>query len=303
MDTLSQYISLCGLDNVTRALREAPELQATLAHAQAVRDKMSAHTLFPADLLAHVLGYAWRDAKRIALVCKRWADLVRGTAFWARAIERSLKWPPKAKPAELALFKRYWSPFSNPHWKQREDQLGWLFNSGLWQSKAEKEAPCELHLLLKSRDRLRCCQWMIYYCGESSNASLRSFIGQVIANGDGKAVWNFQPTMEWATSRINIYTHPTFAGAIHTADHKIPFIGYLEWINPRLGVRWVGQGLDLDAKSERSIVPHGKGTWTFADGTTLSGDKVAVAGHIFDGGKVYSKVEWAANDAKRQKLE
>lgn len=191
------------------------------------------------DLLLKILGFIdISDIKTVPLVCAYWNNLFKSAPFWQPFVERKLKGFPVCTH-NAAMFHKYSSSLKLG--------FGWIF---------QEKGPNWLNIneiLLDDNDNY-------------TKIRLR----------DGKQVSNICYIIDRKKKLYEKFV------LLH------PSLKYLNFINNPLeileirseqdGIKFVGSNEDKQAKKYFEIVPHGAGTWTFPDGSTFSGDKVACEG-------------------------
>lgn len=181
------------------------------------------------------------DIKHLFLVCKRWNNLGKHAPFWQPFVERKLKGFPVCTH-NAAMFHKYSSSLKLG--------FGWVFcKKGPEWFETAKESNA---IILNENDWTEMC--------------LR----------DGKQVSNICYCLE----TFNLYErfvllHRTLK---YLKTIERPSFQILEIRYEQDGIKFVGSTNDKQAQNYGRLLPHGGGTWTFPDGSTFSGDKVACDG-------------------------
>jgi hypothetical protein len=195
----------------------------------------------PTDVLTLLLGFAWRNTLSIALVCKKWNQIVNRPQYWARAISERFTVSSTIPLEHQLYFKHTWSPFKM--FPDRKSQLSWLFDSYVYHLKGS------VHRFDPAKSGWASPVWK----GENSSYVMWSGKGTLLKRtyiSHGKLFERRQILLGFPPGYIG-YTKTV--RAIGASPNEI---SYLEWIDTEKKIQWKGQGLVV---GEDNIVPHGDG--------------------------------------------
>lgn len=240
-----------------------------------------------------ILSYvALSDVRSVSQVCKLWYKCFKKAAFWTRHVKMYLR-PLLCKELPANDVEHVLSLFHPFMWKMcsMENRLGWLYkrNNPVNLEFSDSTVKMNIYLYavgLEAQFKKLDGQWYLFRLCFGSYKRLDT---KSVLDGNSHVYVFYKPG-----------EHPYFCGPVHLQyrcknDQKL---------QSRIKCKTVEGHIFEGQCSLHNQLPHGKGKWTFADGTTLTGDRVAYDGAPHGVGRD-DEAEWFAGERlekKRQKI-
>lgn len=267
--------------------------------ATTVFDYQTRQVFVPVDILAKMLSFItlW-DVRNVMLVCKAWHACSQRADFWSRHVDAYLRKMPTLlkhlSSKEMDAFCLLFHPFI---WKQAsmKQKLWWLFSSGRWRLFVGEITKTEIHIRISPDqqpfelgsiiDRSSMTFKEYWYCEFKKDAE-----GKWTRHGIEDLTYGSGSNRIWFEKFLSVHRFSVFNNGTMTSST-------IECSTVE-GHHFEGECFLTEYK------PHGKGKWTFADGTTLTGDNVAFDGKPHGVGQD-GEAEWFAGVClpnKRRKI-
>lgn len=259
--------------------QHATDPAAILAHipcadVDAIIKKITAPPL-PLDIVTAILSLVdLKSVKAVMRVCKQWYQASRRHDFWKHHIRAAILRSYRCDGITLDQVTRAAASvdtFASPRAETLREQVGWIFFAASWSSSWNA-----------GNSSIR--PWVRFI----RSAYIKSSYECAIYTGTGKVKFR-----SWSTQvrEVMVYECPL-------VEIKHIDVDYQNNHGVIVSNTWHFEGQVRDKRSDDGdsiarYIPHGNGTWTFADGRVLDGPNVALNG----------KPVWPENgaSAKRRK--
>jgi len=211
------------------------------------------------SLLSYMLSFIeLKDVRRVMLVCRQWYNASRGRDFWKRHIQRRMN---ALCPQELKrplVFDNF--IFAGVYEKSLREQVEWLFKTEKREAHVFKVS--DAYYFQRYSNPNYISEWQFALDGSFDCASY--YQGNFITK-----YWNEDGTVIVIDDKNRCLITQYNNGKPCDKTQVI----CKQWLT-LAGNIWDGEGWTVST----NIFIHGKGTWTFPDGSTLTGDNVAFDG-------------------------
>jgi hypothetical protein len=262
--------------------QHATDPAAILAHipcadVDAIIKKITAPPL-PLDIVTAILSHVdLKSVKAVMRVCKQWYQASRRHDFWKHHIRAAILRSHRCDGITLDQVTRAAASvdtFASPRAETLREQVGWIFLAASWSSSWNA-----------GNSSIR--PWIRFI----RSAHTKSSYECAIYTGTGKVKFR-----SWSTQvrEVMVYECPL-------VEIKHIDVDYQNNHGVIVSNTWHFEGQVRDKRSDDGdsiarYIPHGNGTWTFADGRVLNGPNVA-----FDGKPVWPEKDDGASVKRRKK--